>query len=213
MEPKDIDNIIKNKILESNDLHKYEMDSAKPFVWSAIQNKIRRKRSLTWYHLAVAITILMISFTFVLYGVQKKYTNEMSLLSDKIDQLQKNHVSQAKLLKLKNREVESLGDKLMQVKHKFTGLLQQKPIAQKETFVYRTDTVYLKQVEYITAISTPIESKEITADALVNMTDQTETVKIQEVDDIIFPSYSGQGNRQQAETIKFKFGPLSASRE
>ncbi len=212
MEPIDIDEIFRKKLLENNDLHKHEMDSAKPFVWSAVQNNIGRSRSLTWYHLAAAILLLMISFSFVLYNVQKGHNNEMNLLSDKIDQLQKNHLSQAEFLQTKDIEVESLEIELKNVELKLTNLMQQKTLPQMETYVYRTDTVYLKQLEYIT-ISTPVESKETTVDVLESIANQKEIAYVQEMDDIIFPSYSSRGNGPQSETIKFKFGSLSASRK
>ncbi len=80
MEPMDIDNIIKNKLQESSDLHTHEMDSAKPFIWSAVQNQIL-KRSITWYHLAAAIVMLMVSFSFVLYSIQNRHNKEINLLS------------------------------------------------------------------------------------------------------------------------------------
>lgn len=212
MEPIDIDKIFRNKLLESNDLHKQEMESAKPFVWSAVLNKIEKSRSLTWYHLAAAVVLLMISFSFVLYNIQKGYNNEINLLSNKIDQFQKNHLSQLEFLQTKDIEVESLEIELKNVELKLSNLMQQKTLPQRETYVYRTDTVYLKQLEYVT-ISTPIESEESNGDTLVNMTDRTAVAKVQEMDDIIFPSYSSRGNRPQPETIKLKFGPLSASRK
>ncbi len=211
MEPKDIDKIIKAKILESDELHKHEMDSAKPFVWTAVQNQINRKRSLRWYHLAAAILLLMISFSFVLHRIQKGHKNEMSMLSNRIDQLQSNYLMQVDLLQSKDTEIESLGNELEYVGLQLTDIQQQKPLLLHETIVHRTDTVYLKQIEYITRVSDPVESKEIATDAFVDQTEQMETGKVQEIkDDVIFPSYSKLDTKQEAETIKFKFGSFIA---
>lgn len=214
MEPFDIDKIIKNKILESHESHKHEMDSAKPFVWSAIQNQIG-KQTLTWIHLAAAAVLLLISFSFVFYSLQKGHKNEIIQLSNKIDQLQKDYLSQAELLHTKNIEVESMSCQLNNVELQLTDLLQQKPLSQKETIVYLTDTVYLKQVEYITTIADPMEPKMKSIATAGEQSEQIETsiIREKEIDYIIYPSYSSQGKNQQAETIKFKFGSLSASRK
>ena len=214
MEPIDIDNLIKNKLLETNERHQHEMELAKPFIWSAVQNKIGKKSSLTWYHLAAAVVILMISFSFVLYSVQKGHTNEMELLSDKIDQLQRDYSSQATMIQTKDSQVATLGSELRNVELKLADLQLQKPLSQKEVFVYQTDTVYLKQVEYITTITYPDEPVE---KDIVPSVEQTELIGIAQVqqdqmDDAIFPSYSSQRNSQPSETIKIKFGSFTVKK-
>ena len=214
MEPIDIDNLIKNKLLETNERHQHEMELAKPFIWSAVQNKIGKKSSLTWYHLAAAVVILMISFSFVLYSVQKGHTNEMELLSDKIDQLQRDYSSQATMIQTKDSQVATLGSELRNVELKLADLQLQKPLSQKEVFVYQTDTVYLKQVEYITTIAYPDEPEE---KDIVPSVEQTELIGIAQVqqdqmDDAIFPSYSSQRNSQPSETIKIKFGSFTVKK-
>ncbi len=215
MEPIDIDKIIRDKIVEGSDLHEQEMDSAKPFVWATVQNNIGKKKLLTWYHLAAAIILLLVCFSIVLYDIQEKHTDEIRLLSDKIDLLQKNHVSQADLVKSKDQEVESLGNELKQVQQKFTNLAQQKPIAQKETFVYRTDTVYLTQIEYITAIVDPVEPKEVATHKKEEQTELVESTYLpeREIDEAIYPSKLKMGKRQQSEPIVFKFGSLTARKD
>ncbi len=212
MEPFDIDNIVREKLQESNDLHTHEMESAKPFVWSAVQNQIGWRRSLTWVHLAAAVVLLMIGFSFILFSVQKGHKKEIELLSEKIDQMQTYYVSQEKQLRSKDTQVAFLGNELKNVKIQLADMQHMEPLTQKETIVYRTDTVYLKQVEYITAVSDPTEAKEITIGTVAEQPEQVETAKVQEreTDDVIFPSYSNQGNRPPSETIKFKFGPFVA---
>ncbi len=210
MEPFDIDNIIKNKLRESNDLHSHEMDSAKPFVWSAVQNQIG-KSTLTWVHLAAAIVLVVLSFSFVLYYIQKGRKNEIELLSNKVDQLQKDYLSQAALLQTKDTQVASLGNELKNVELQLTDL-QKQPLSQKETFVYRTDTIYVKQVEYITIVSGHDEPMEIVSDPLEEQSEQLAMTKVPEIktDDAIFPSYSNPRNKQTSESIKLKFGSFTA---
>lgn len=208
----DIDKIIRNKLQESNDLHRQERQTAKPFVWSAVQNQIGRKRSLRWYHLAAAVVILMISFSFVFYTIQNGHNKEMELLSSKIDQLLEDYASQVELLNYKESQVESLGNELRNFELLLTNLQQQKPLSQKETIVYRTDTVYVRQVEYINTAPDPIESKVISHSTMQAQPEQVEIIMVNEKgrDDAIFSSYSYQGNSRSTEKIKVKFGPFTA---
>lgn len=212
MEPSDIDKIIKGKLHESNDTHNQEMDSAKPFVWSAIQQELEKKKSLSWYHLAAAILFLLLSFTFIFYSIQQNHDNEMVLLSDRIDQLQKNYHEQLDILNSKDAEVKLLANELRDVELQLSGLEQMKPISQKEILVYRTDTVYVKQVEYITSISNPVIPMEKTIDFDLEKSEQLAQAEKQqnEIDEVIFPSFVSQGKKQKSETIKVKF--LRASR-
>jgi hypothetical protein len=213
MEPMDIDKIIKNKLQESNDLHSHEIDSSKPFIWSAVQNNIRR-RNLTWYHLAAAVVMLLIGFSFILFSIQNSHNNEIELLSGKIDQLQENYISQAEHLYSKEIQTASLGDELKSLELKLTEMQLQKPTSQKETFVYRTDTVYVKQIEYINTISDPVEMNIITTgneadpDALIKIAQ----IKVQETDDEIFPSYTRQNDRKQSESRRFKFQSFASGK-
>ena len=209
MEPYDIDKIIKGKLNESNDLHSHEMDSAKPFIWSAIQNKIDRNRPLTWLHLAAAVVLLLLSFSFILYTVQNGHKNEISHLSDKIDQLQARYLSQEELLLTKNTKVESLGNELREVEFQLADLYKENPISIKETIVYRIDTIYLNQIKYVTKASDQIQPIDINLDVKENQAALVEVRKKEdgEMDDIIFPTYSSQENsKQSSESIKLKFG-------
>ena len=208
MEPFDIDNIIKNKLKESNDLHAHEMESAKPFVWSAIQRQIDSRKSLTWVHLAAAVVLLMISFSFILFSIQNGHRQEMEQISIKVDQLQKDYMTQAELLHVKNRQVESLDYELKNVEVQLTKLEDNKPLIQRETIIHQVDTVFIKQVEYITAIPAPKGEDEITMNIPVKASQQMETVEFQEmeVDDVIFPSSTNLAKNGQAESIQIKIG-------
>jgi hypothetical protein len=76
METSDFDKILRDKLSENHGLHQREMETAKPFVWSAVYNEIGRKKTLTWYHLAAAVLLLMITFSVTLVHVQKGHQNE-----------------------------------------------------------------------------------------------------------------------------------------
>lgn len=210
MEPFDIDKIIKNKLQESNDLHRHEMESAKPFVWTAVQNQIH-KRSITWYHLAAAVVMLMISFSFVLYSIQNGHKNEIAKLSGRIDQLQVKYISQEELLQAKETNAASLGNELKSLEIKLSELQQQKPILQKETLVYRTDTVYIKQIEYVNNTPDPMELKVVSANSSLSESDEMETTIAKEIetDQAIFSNYTYQDKRHASENIKFKFGSFT----
>ena len=205
MEPVEFDKIIQKKLSENNELHAHDIESSKPFVWSAIQNKLGRNRSLTWIHLAAAVVLLMVSFSFILFSIQNSHESEIDALSEKIDQLQENYHSQKNLLASKNIQVESMGIELRQMEVQLADL-QNQDQPQKESFIYRTDTVYLTQVEYITRFEEP-ESNEIietVGDPEILDIAQVES----EMDVAIFPSYSYR-NTAASESVKLKFGSFA----
>lgn len=212
MEPTDLDNLLKAKLQESSDVHRQEMDAAKPFVWSAIQKNISNGHSLRWYHLAAAVILLLISFVFVLQNVQKSHENEMVLLSQKIDQLQQHYVSQETALKSKDQELGTLMSELKNVELKLDDLQHQQPEVSKETIVYRTDTVVVKQIEYITRNPNPVIAMETSSDNQETRTENIETnsKRNTSVNYAIYPSMASQNRNQKSETIKVKF--LKASR-
>ena len=212
MEPFDIDKIVKNKLEKSHDLHAHEMESAKPFVWSAIQNQIGGRKSLTWYHLAAAVVLLMISFSFILFSIQKGRHQEIEQLSDKIDQLQKDYVTQAELLQYKNTQVESQRYELKNMEVRLTNIQENKPAAQSEKIVHQVDTVYIKQIEYITKIQNFNDENKLVMFEPIEMAIQTEKSDKQEpdIDDMIFPSRRNPEKSRQAESIQIKMGSFLA---
>ena len=207
MEPSDIDRILKSQLEGANNAHQKELENAKPFVWAEVQKNLGKTRTLNWYHLAAAILFLLISFTFVFVNVQKNHDQEMVLLSNKIDQLQQNYQAQLGEINAKNTEVNLLATELKNVELKLSNLDQERPISQKETIVYRTDTVYLKQVEYITTVSNPViqnEDEVISEEVEFGKLAKAENLE-NEIDDAIYPSLASQSKKQKSETIKLKF--------
>jgi len=212
MEPTDIDKLLKAKLQESSNIHRQEMDVAKPFVWSAIQKNISNGHSLRWYHLAAAFILLLISFVFVLQNVQKSHENEMVLLSQKIDQLQQHYVAQETALQSKDQELGTLMDELKNVELKLNDIQHQQPEISRETIVYRTDTVVVKQIEYITRNPNPVIAMETSSDNQKTRAENIEpnNKRNTSVNYAIYPSMASQNRNQKSETIKVKF--LKASR-
>ncbi|MEM9831048.1 MAG: hypothetical protein AAF944_10450 [Bacteroidota bacterium] len=210
MEPFDIDNIIREKLQQSNDLHKHQLDSAKPFIWGAVQQKIIAKRAIMWYHLAAAVVLLMIIFSFVLYGVQQQYRQQADLLAAKLDQMQQSYESQSKALYTKDTQAELLATRLGAMEQTLASLQAEQPPAPKKVIIYRTDTVYIKQVEYVAIAADSTHSEKLIADRSEEPLEKEATLPHEtKTDDVIFLSSSNQGKNQPSESIKFKFGAFS----
>lgn len=214
MEPFDIDKIIREKLSESHDLHLDEMESSKPFVWSAVQKKTDVRRPLTWFHLAAAVLFLMLSYSFVLFSIQEKHNDEMGLLSEKMKQLEQNYIARAEQLEAKNIQVNTLEGEMKLIKAKFANNQQvpqqvwEKPKPEKTQMVYLTDTVYIKQIEYITTIVDPSHSEEPMLENRAPDPERIETNLAQnsKTDDIIFPSLQSRSKNQNSESVKFRIG-------
>lgn len=211
MEPFDIDKIIREKLHESTDLHRHQMDSARPFVWGAVQQQIVARGSIRWYHLAAAVVLLMIVFSVVLFGIQHRHNQKINLLSDKLDQIHQSYVSQAEALRTRDAQAKLLENKLGQMEQMLAGLQAEKPPISKEVIIYRTDTVYVKQVEYIAIAADSTRSKELIANGLEEPLEKKKATVLPETktDDVIFLSSSNQSRNQPSESIKFKFGAFS----
>ena len=208
MEPSDLDQIIKSKLQETNDIHRHEKDSAKPFVWSAVQRNLEEKRGLRWYHLAAAVFLLLIGFSFVLYSFQQKHEKELTLLSNKIDQFEQGFQAREVLLESKEGQLRLMDAELNDVRLQLANLQRPPAVAQKEKIVFLTDTVFIKQVEYVN--ENPVIASKQTAKEERNIQNPNVKREHSEFDQAIFPSYVGSNTSQKSEAIKVKF--LRASR-
>lgn len=209
MEPFDIDKIIKDKLQEKNTWHEPAREAAKPFVWEAIQRNVHRKKSLTWHHLAAAVVLLLIGFFFVLSTVQQRHRREMNELAHQLDQMQREYSTQVKLLQSNGTLVESLEHELRQVEQQLVDLRADKPLAPQETIIYRTDTVFVKRVEYITTVTDAIRSNEETGTEALPEQPEIVEVPSRKTNDAIFLSASHLNNKRQSETLKFRFGSFA----
>ncbi len=205
MEPAEFDKIIQEKLSENNELHAHDIESSKPFVWSAVQRQTGKRPALRWYHLAAAVVLMVISFAFVLNNVQKSYSSKVDLLSERIEGLQENYHTQEEQIKVKNREMASLGNELRDVEKQLVTLKNQPDV---ETIIYQTDTVYIKQVEYVTVVKhEPAVNVEVVKSVETEMLPEIKT----QTEKVIYPSYS-YASKNKTETLKLKFGTFANSK-
>lgn len=211
MEPFEMDKIIREKLQGKPDVYRHEMEEAKPFVWSAVHNQINEKRSLTWIHLVAAILMLFISFTFVIIKLNQRHQEEINALAEKVDLLQKNHQLEREVLQVKDAQVSLLTNQVKESESKLAEIFQTNPAVQRNHVIYRTDTVFIKQVEYITTAPQLIDVPDPVAE-VAEIEPQQELTQVQENkrDDIIFPADRIQSGAQDSETIKLRFGTLTA---
>jgi len=211
MEPFDMDEIIRRKLQESSNLHQQQINAARPVVWEGIQSNISGRPVLRWYHLAAAVVLLMLCFSFILYRVQQAHRQEIQQLAGKFDQMHKDYQSQITQLQTKNAEVATLGNQLQRVEQQLGNLQQQTPRPVTETVVYRTDTVFVTQVKYITAPTDPEDGKGINTKADEEPAKQIVATEASQIktDDAIFTSSSNRRNAPASETLKLKFGSFA----
>jgi len=209
MEPSDFDKILKSKIAEPNDLHEKEMDSAKPFIWAEVQKEIKGNRSLRWYHLAAAVLLLLISFSIVMYSVQNAHQKQLMMLSDKIDLIQSNHQQQIKQLSEQNTELSMVVANQERARDEQPE--KTPPIVEK--VIYQTDTVFIRQVEYIELEPEP---KPITVRATDHgpevASNNHPEIQNDKYDEIIYPANSKQVNDRKSESSKLKISAFTARR-
>lgn len=214
METFDIDNLIRNKLVEKNDAHQQEIESAKPFIWSAISQKAGKGRSMTWFHLAASLVLIVTGFTFILLQVHKNYQMEIENLSDQIEQLQRNNASERALVNKKNHQMDVLGAEMKDLKMTIIHLNRQKTVSPAEQIIYRTDTVYLERIRYVTIYPDTAEAQNI--ENYVNAGDRSNVnpeshEEDQKLDEMIFSGYSDQNKGQSTKSLKFKFVPFAIS--
>jgi hypothetical protein len=214
MEPFDIDKIIKAKLEESHDLHQKEIEAAKPFVWSAVQKKIGTKHELRWFHLAAAVILLLISFSFALLNIQEKHRKELAAVNEKMNALEKNYRSRIQIAETKDAQVKILEENMKQLESKLTGLTPQTSFIEREKIIYRTDTVYIPRTEYITKVINPTEQTIAAEETIVPQQESTQPALAQntETDDVIFLGYRNQNNTQSSETVKLKIGSFVSNK-
>ncbi|GJM30722.1 MAG: hypothetical protein DHS20C17_33570 [Cyclobacteriaceae bacterium] len=208
MEPSDFDKLVKEKLQQNRDLYRNERETAKPFIWSAIQTRIA-KNTMIWSHLAAAMVLLLVGISLVFYLNKRTYQKEMVALSQKVGKLQENYQAQLLLLQVKEAQVDSLTDKLKNIAQPLIDL------PQKERIIYKTDTVFVKQIEHITTVSIPEPPNENMLNDTVIQTKPAQSAISQqrEIDDLIYPNYSSLSGKQKQETLKFKLGSFTARKD
>lgn len=207
MERSDFDRLIKHKLSGENTAHSKEIREAKPFVWASVHNNLAKKATLRWYHLAAAILLLLISFTFLLKGVQKNHSEEISRLAAKLDQLEEDFQSQEQQLIVKEQQVSEMADEIRMVEIRLASINQEAPKISKEVVVYRTDTVYLKQTEYVSVTDHVPDANPASAQVIQTSVEEKSTQAFDtKLDEVIYPSLAQSRNQQKSESVKVKFG-------
>lgn len=206
METADFDKLLKAKLKEPGGIHQKEMDEAKPFVWTAIQANMKKTYPIRWYHLAAAVVLLFISFGIVLRNVQKGHAEELDLLAQEVDELRKQYVSQGTALQSKDQELSSLTNELKNLEVQLTDLQIPQPQEQQERIVYRTDTIVLRQIEYVTQDPIPVLAAESSDKKQESDSSNTSNNNVKSnINYSIYPSVAREDRNQKSENIKIKF--------
>jgi len=209
MKPNEIDSIIRSKLQENDGFYDHEIAAAKPFIWAAIRNKITRTGLITWHHLAAAMVLLFIVFSFIFNSMRQEHQRELDVLSDKIDQLQKINNARGMITEAKETQIASLENQQRYSAIQLDELTQKSP-TEVPTILYHTDTVYINTVELIPTVA-EINTQPDHYQAYIESV-PVEVLKT-EMDDVIYPDFSSQGSKQPTETINFKFGPFTARKD
>lgn len=214
MEPHDFDKLIKSRVQQANDIYQKEMEAAKPFVWSAVQNNLSRTNHITRWHLVAAVMVIVMVFTLVFHSSQQKHRQALDLLYTKMDQLQEHYHDQTNLLQRKEMQLDSVRDQLNQVVL-HTENLPEIPKSPGERPMPKADTVFIRQIEYITAEPELEVASESVPEkgAIPSAIAQNSSTKVNEIDHVIFPSQKSSINNQRAEAIKVKFGSFTARKD
>lgn len=202
MEPSDFDKLIKEKLQENHHLHEHDIEASRPYAWSAVQRKLAGSSSLTWYHMTAAVLVLLLTFSGVLFQINKTYRREIQNLSMEFKGLANNQNAYLDQLNLKNNELNDLNSQLISLKFQLDSIKSLAPTPPQ--LVYRTDTVYLKETIYQAYKIPPISQEEqITLTEDSGRFSQKEPLPI---DDVIFIS-SKQSIANSTQRLKIKFGP------
>jgi hypothetical protein len=170
-------------------------------VWSAVQNNLRKAGQITGWHLAAAVIAILMLFTLVFYSSQQKHRRELDLVYTKMKQLQQHYDVQTSLLQSREIQLDSVEDQLNHVVRHLEHL-SQKPTPPAERPIPKIDTIFIRQVEYVTA------EPELEV-ALV----QNAIPEKNEIDQVIFPIQKSSINNQREEAIKVKFGSFTARKD
>lgn len=200
MEPFDTDKfdaLIRQKMSEPIDVHTKEIEQSRPFVWTAIQQK---KPLIAWWHLAAAVVLILISTGGTFIVQQRSHTREIQSLAQQVAELKHSYKQQELQLTSKQQEVQALGQELAQMETTIRDASDFTP--PPPTIIYKTDTVYLKQVEYITRLiepETPAESE-----VILTSNDPPE----EPYTDIIYPSVRSRSSSDETG-MKVRFGSIT----
>lgn len=208
METFDFDKVIKSKMQEDNDLHKEEIQATRPLVWAKIQNQQKPVKEIQWYHLAAAVALILIGSGWFYQQSQKSHRTAIDLLSNKVNDMESKFSVQENVIKSKTYLIDSLQRELAQIESQLANIQQISKMPPEQVIVYQTDTVYLKQIEYVTVLT---ENPDTTKTSMESTPLVAKETASQATDNDIYPSYVVSNRKPQPEPKKFKFGASFAA--
>ena len=153
MEPYDFDKLIRDRVLDEGNLHSREASNARQGIWMDIQDRVKKNPAfISWYHLAASILLLIVGFSIILFKVQNHYKSENETLLVKIEKLEKNFTEGASLLDTKDQQIKMLTSNMSNLENTLAELSDQQNDVPVTKVIYKTDTVFLKTVEYVTYV-------------------------------------------------------------
>jgi hypothetical protein len=208
MEPSDFDDIIKGKFEQDNDLYSNEIEHSKPYVWTAIQqNLIADKAPIRWHHLAVAVILLFICTSFVIYLIQQQHHKEMNQLAKSMNVMNSNYLAQSKQLQQKEEQLKCLEVDIQSLKQDNKFNSKKDLIVSEPHYVYLTDTIYVKQIKYITQI----ENRD-TLDASLANNDTIIDKESIKPNQMIYPVYkTSKSIKEESENLKVKINSFASN--
>lgn len=212
MEPIDFDRIVKQKLEGENHLHNQQVTDSKPYVWAAIQQgKSNRAAGVPWLYAAATILIIFLCSVFLLFQQKEKSNLQLEQLTAKIETLQQNYrVIPTTVTAEKNGQIDLLCSEIDQLEKNLGRLKNQQMAAPTAltTLVYKTDTVYINKVEYVTQYINPTNEEEKELEK-----PKAPPESLPETTDIIFPDFSKPTRNSQKETasVKLKLASFEAN--
>jgi len=214
MEPIDFDKLIRDKVLEEGNVHSQDANMARSGIWIGVQDKLKKGRFISLYHLAASIALLIVGFSIILFIIQRNYNSENRALIVKMDNLEKGYLERVSSMEEKELQIETLTSNLNNLESRIAGISQQKIEVPVKT-VYRTDTIFVKTVEYLTQTSENevLDNKDqeilVTKDADLTLKESSINASTQ-IDDLIYPSPTPKNQMDNPEKVKFKLGNIIA---
>jgi hypothetical protein len=155
------------------------------------------------------MVLLFMVFSFIFNSLRLEHQRELDILSDKIDQLQRINNDRGMISEAKETQIASLENQLRYSAIQLDELTHESQ-TEVPTRLNHTDTVYINTVELIPTvaeINTHPDHYQAYMESL-----PVEVLKT-EMDDVIYPDFSNQGNKQRIETIHVKFGSFTARKD
>lgn len=204
MEPSRFDQLIREKLKQNTDIYADESSKSKAFVWSSVQHNLTNKTTWKWKFLKMAaVFILVFGSTFFIYNEFKSYQNDVKKLTQKIESLHEQQNLQTMLLNEKNQKIGKLSKDLASMKDN----VQKQKNFNIPQIVYKTDTVFIREIESIVQLPLSIDSSTVKeATNSIEFDYQTKSLTLKEdSSNMIYPSY--KVTKQEAissEPLKIK---------